>query len=106
MDPDDHDLVLVSHAGDKAKFEVSDVAGKQDTNRKEQKDLTSLGVLQPSSSLGDAVWPSGRLFLVVSAEFAEHLRGSRLRNGRTYAYTELKQDGATRIFEVEPNLTP
>lgn len=41
---DDHDLVLIGSCGEKAKFEVSDVVGSQDSNRKEQKDLLSLGI--------------------------------------------------------------
>ncbi len=45
-DEEDHDLVLVGPDGTKAKFEVSDVSGTKDGNKKEKKDLISLGVLR------------------------------------------------------------
>lgn len=106
-DEDDHDLVLIGPDGTKAKFEISDVSGARDGNNKEKKDLISLGVLQEGS--GQAMfpdeWPEGRLFLVVSEEFAEHLR----RPGRAWLkgehphcrYTDPAVQGTTRIFEVE-----
>lgn len=103
---DDHDLVLVGPEGAKAKFEVSDVAGKRDGNCKEQKDLTNLGVLPTMNAherFGEG-WPPGRLFLVVAAEFAKRLREPRrswLRGDPPHChYVEVKADGPTRVFEV------
>jgi hypothetical protein len=105
-DEDDHDLVLVGPDGTKAKFEISDVSGAKDGNNKEKKDLISLGVLRQGK--GKEVfpneWPKGRLFLVVSEEFASRLR----KPGRAWLkgtpphchYNELTAHGKTRIFEV------
>lgn len=45
----DHDLVLTSPEGRAAWFEVSDVANSDDGNRKEEKDLRSLGLLRDGS---------------------------------------------------------
>jgi hypothetical protein len=104
---DDHDLVLMGPDGAKAKFEISDVSGARDGNNKEKKDLISLGVLREGK--GDEMfpneWPKGRLFLVVSDEFAGRLR----KPGRAWLkgtpphcrYNELAAQGTTGIFEVE-----
>lgn len=48
----DNDIVLVNPNGYFAQFEVSDVSGTKDSNRKENKDLRSLGV--PSGHMKDA----------------------------------------------------
>lgn len=108
---DDHDLVLIGTGGNgravKAKIEVSDVSGSKDGNQKEKKDLISLGVLRQGTG-GDMYpdrWPEGRLFLVVSEEFAERLR----RPTRAWLigdpphchYEEFAPQGTTRIFEIK-----
>ncbi len=105
---DDHDLVLAGPSGDLAKFEVSDVASEADGNRKEEKDLISLGVRRKGAGeIGQpAGWPSGRLFLVVSEEFGRRL--SRTKHGWSagyppaHQYTQVKASGPTRIFEITP----
>ncbi len=101
-DPDDHDLVLVAANGTVAKFEVGDVASTKDSNRKELKDLCSLGALKADGS--DALtWPSARLFLVVSSEFATRLRRPDrhgLKRG-SFHYRNHDLEGCdTVIFEV------
>lgn len=100
---EDHDLVLIApdETGTKAKFEVSDVASERDSNGKEKKDLESLGVLPKGPSPRDTCeeWLPGRLFLVVSEEFAVWLRRRRARLVH-YHYEEVKPAGTTRIFEV------
>jgi hypothetical protein len=104
---DDHDLVLVGPSEVKAKFEVSDVTSERDGNRKEEKDLTSLGVLparRPREGLSGR-WPSGRLFLAVSEEFARRLQKptrSWLKGKHPHCYyLEVKLWGSTRVFEVK-----
>ncbi len=69
----DHDLVLMGPNDEAAYFEVSDVATQKDGNRKEARDLISLGVLagEKASPRYADTWPSGQLFLVGSREFAE-----------------------------------
>ncbi len=101
-DEEDHDLVLVASDGSevKAKFEVSDVASEKDGNGKEKKDLESLGVLTRGSNKTPAGWPSGRLFLVVSEEFAVWIRRTPVKPVQHH-YLEVKPEGATRIFEVK-----
>ena len=106
-DDDDHDLVLVGPDGTRAKFEASDVSGAVDGNNKERKDLISLGVLREGkgTEMFPDRWEEGRLFLVVSEEFAERLR----KPGRAWLkgvlphcrYNEPVAWGTTRIFEVE-----
>jgi hypothetical protein len=99
------DLVLIGPDHSLAKFEVSDVANAQDGNRKEEKDLTSLGVLFKGSGATkfQIKWPVDRLFLVVSEIFATRLRQktrSWLKQGHCH-YVEVKASGPTRIFEVK-----
>ncbi len=99
----DNDLVLIGTDGTKARFEVSDVVGRTDGNRKEARDLTSLGVprFAGSDTRQAGIWPVDRLFLVVSEAFANGLRPkSRPGPRRTYVYAEVKDDGPTRILEV------
>ena len=104
---DDHDLVLLGADGAKAKFEVSDVSSSKDGNNKEKKDLINLGVLREGKGTGmyPELWPEGRLFLVVSEEFAERLRKPTrawLKGGPPYChYTDPAVQRTTRIFEVE-----
>lgn len=100
-DATDHDLVIGGSAGERWTFEVSDVASKKDGNRKELKDLVSLGVCTFG---GGKVrkWPRGRCFLVVSSEWAERMaRTDRhgLRRGH-FHYLAVNGSGPTRIFEV------
>src|SRR5580692_9832907 len=64
-------------------LEVADVTSStKDSNQKERKDLISLGVLcnsdQVAQMVAGIVWPTHRLCLISSCEFAEYLR----RNGR------------------------
>jgi hypothetical protein len=109
---DDHDLVLVGPEETKAKFEVSDVAGKRDGNRKEEKDLARLGVLPAIDIQGrfEEGWPPGRVFLVVSAESARRLREPKrswLKGDTPHChYVEVKADGPTRVFEIRQGRRP
>jgi hypothetical protein len=68
----DNDLILMDARGRRCRFEVSDVASEKDGNRKEERDLMSLGVLLPGRGEErlKVQWPVDRLFLVVSTEFA------------------------------------
>ncbi len=101
---DDHDLVLVRPDGDKAKFEVSDIVGSQDSNRKEQKDLLSLGVPLTASGEASTMWPQGRLFLIVSTEFAGGLlRRDQHRSRKPdafFRYESVFTGDRTSILEV------
>ena len=103
----DHDLVLIGPNDHTAKFEISDVANSRDSNRKEEKELISLGVLKAglAAEKFNKQWPTGRLFLVVSEEFAERLRQrtrSWLKGTPPFCrYLEFKA-GSTRIFEIKP----
>lgn len=106
--PEDHDLVLKCAAGTSWKFEVSDVASDQDSNEKEVKDLTSLGLLPRAKSAHWPEWPSGRCHLVVSSEFASRLRDHK-RHGvgaGKFHYLGVGACGDTRIFEVCPGRRP
>jgi len=93
----DNDLVLGNDAGPWARFEVSDVASGRDGNRKEQKDLRSLGILEATA------WPQGRMFLVVSAEFAEGLQ-SRVK--APCGYDRVHTEGTTVVLEAKPRAKP
>jgi hypothetical protein len=112
----DHDLVLSCPSGARALFEVSDVASPSDGNRKEEKDLRSLGLLvegQGEEKFRVRDWPEGRLFLVVSPEWKARLQRksrrwvqNRTANGaqlpphlemRLIAWTS-----ATGIVEIHP----
>lgn len=106
-DADDHDLVLDGRDGTRWRFEISDVASENDGNGKEQKDLTSLGIL-PRELGGAAHWPGGRSLLVVSSEFAERLRRPTRHGLRLglFHYWEVKDSGLTRIFEVRQGPRP
>jgi hypothetical protein len=104
---DDHDLVLEVPGRTCCRFQISDVASDKDGNRKEKKDLISLGVTPPDGA-DVAEWPSGRHFLVVSSEFAKRLRSSSRRGPRPglFHYVEVKPDGQTKIFEVHAGRAP
>jgi hypothetical protein len=99
-----NDLVLIDEHGNYARFEVSDVVGTGDSNRKEEKDLMSLGVLKADTNQEEIdTRLNGRLFLVTSAEFADRLRKRGYPSKSPhYHYAEVKADGLTRIFEVLP----
>jgi len=97
----DNDLILVGPDGELCCFEVSDVAASKDGNRKETKDLISLGVLDAEKK--QLPWPAGRLFLVVSKEFWEHLSSRKRRVHKQRQFHYVQRDGgetSTRIIEV------
>jgi hypothetical protein len=104
----DNDLVLISDGGTRARFEVSDVASTKDGNGKEKKDLISLGALKEGKGREqfDVIWPSSRLFLVVSKEFASRIEKptrSWLKGPQAHCqYIKLTtQNPSTVIFEVK-----
>jgi hypothetical protein len=108
----DNDLMLVNEQGTLcACFEVSDVASStSDSNQKETKDLVSLGVLKEAEKREDMMkivaWPEWQCFLIVSEEFADHLRPAKRywldpkKSGPHCCYVEVKAQGSTRIFQV------
>jgi hypothetical protein len=110
----DHDLVLSDPAGTTAIFEISDVASSKDGNRKEEKDLRSLGVLEEGKGeekFRVRDWPSSRLFLVVSYEWKMRLRNNRRKwvQNRTVddkrilphlVFTPILWESKTGIFEI------
>jgi hypothetical protein len=110
----DHDLVLCDQAGMTAIFEISDVASFKDGNRKEEKDLRSLGVLEEGKGeekFRVRDWPSSRLFLVVSSEWKKRLPNKRRKwvqtrkvNGRRIlphlVFTPIPWESQTGIFEI------
>lgn len=67
MEAGDNDLIIETANGALARFEASDVASNKDGNRKESKDLISLGVVPKAAP------DKTRRFLVVSPEFAGRL---------------------------------
>lgn len=91
----DNDLVLRGAAGDLACFEVSDVVGHKDGNRKQAKELRSLGVTP-------GVPFSGRRFLVASGEFAAPLRGKAPAGAPQYRYRAFDARHDTVILEIVP----
>lgn len=100
----DHDLVLTGPNGETAHFEVSDVAGEKDGNRKESRDLISLGVLtgtKENPQLASS-WPCSRLFMVVSREFAMGLlkRQPKWKVQGHCHYLEHRASDSTAIIEV------
>ncbi len=96
----DADLLLVSSQGLLiAAFEVSDVASStRDGNRKESRDLGSLGVASGWSGTRH------RVFLAVSQEFADMLeRKSKHRSRASWTWTYVRHRYATTsIMEVVP----
>ena len=108
---DDNDLVVELDSGEVARFEVTDIASTSDGNFKEGKSLVRLGVLKDVKrgqfNVDGIEWPKDRrLFLVVSDEFATHLRNSPrwwLKGDQPHChYEEVKKTGTTRVFEVKP----
>lgn len=104
----DNDIVLVNPEGRFALFEVSDVANSEkDGNRKEFKDLKSLGIRLANlpddpSSTNPFV---NRLFMVVSAEFGVRFRKREsyyAKNQPHFLYREHPVSDTTCIFEVLP----
>ncbi len=102
----DNDLVLENSAGELARFEVSDVASDKDGNRKEFKDLISLGVLSNRSGEERYIvdWPRELLYLVVSSEFSQGLlkrrQGGHPKEHAHYHYAKAGELGSTCILEV------
>jgi len=99
----DNDLVLAGPNGAIARFEISDVSGRKDSNRKEVRDLVSLGVLAEERGLKPAaMWPNGRLFLVVAESFANRIL-SQQPNGkwkRHFHYWAQRTSTTTTVVEV------
>lgn len=105
-DANDNDLAVLV-AGERWSFEVSDVASSAtDGNRKELKDLVSLGLIVEAGGmwqLADPL-PSGRQFLAVSPEFATRLcRPTRhLLKTEQLRYTRIDTPRRTALLEVHP----
>jgi hypothetical protein len=99
----DYDLVLRGPDGEAAWFEVSDVASTSDGNRKEERDLRSLGVLREGKGAErfELPWPKARVFLVVSTEFAGRLR---TRRWQAFHYVPFAASPNTVVAEVRPGL--
>ncbi len=98
----DNDLILVDDEGCEARFEISDVASDRDGNRKERKDLRSLGVFTDLKGLHYGKdWHPARLFLVCSAELSDSLM-RRTRHGLQPGHLEYVRmmQGTTAIIEV------
>lgn len=109
---EDHDLVVRGADGRLGYFEVSDVASNKDGNFKEGKDLVRLRVLRPDPDKRGTFehhgikWPTARLFLVVSEEFAGYLsrteRSWRKGPKPHIRYEDRSEPGLTRILEILP----
>ncbi len=96
----DNDLVLLDSNGQYARFEMSDIVSDQDGNGKEKKDLTSLGIWQKETGWkANDTWPAGRMFLVVSREFAQRLRKAN-SHGHYFEMVVPKIE-QTCIFEIK-----
>jgi hypothetical protein len=100
----DHDLVLVGPRGETACFEISDVIGDKDGNRKEARDLISLGVLAGTKSVPQlaVTWPSGRIFMVGSREFADGVltRNPNWKSKTHCHYVASRISESTTVIEV------
>lgn len=102
--------MLVDAAGRmRACFEISDVSGKADSNGKERKDLISLGVLPGDTGRARTRHADCRRFLVVSADFADHIQHRRRKTPLPFAYRRVYTTGsagsagaATVILELTP----
>lgn len=96
----DNDLVLMSASGQHARFEISDIVSDRDGNGKEEKDLRSLDVWRKGIDQELRTdWPAGRIFLVVSQNFAPRLhRAKRL----WLRYDMVWYSEQTCIFEIKP----
>jgi hypothetical protein len=98
-DPGDNDLVIVK-GGKRFRFEVSDISGRLDTNRKIPKDLNSLGI-------GSNRYQGDTLFLVVPSLTLEededegHWLKRLLRsNPRLYSLDAPIRNGSSFILKV------
>lgn len=98
----DNDIVLAGLSGEIARFEVSDIANRTaDSNNKLKKELTSLGITDAATT----GWPTGRLFVVVSSEFATLIRkrGSSINAARRHFVLDMcYEHERTCIFEARP----
>jgi hypothetical protein len=97
----DNDLVLVGPDNTIARFEVSDIVNRTaDSNNKLKKELGSLGITDAATT----GWPTGRLFIVVSAEFATLVRkrsSSVSAARRHFALALCYEHERTCIFEAK-----
>lgn len=104
----DHDLVLKASNGDFYYFEVSDVVGHKDGNKKEIKDLISLGALAGTvKSPKPAVeWPRGRLFLICSSTFSTRICDPKRKVSvlRSIDYSSHATSEWTSIVEVRKRI--
>lgn len=105
----DHDLILKDSNGDLYYFEVSDVVGHKDGNKKEIKDLISLGALAGTvNSPKPAVeWPRGRLFLICSSTFSARICDPRRTVGvlSNIGYSSHAASKSTSIVEVTKRMS-
>lgn len=94
-----NDLVLRGPNDERARFEVSDVAGDGDGNRKEEKDLANLGWIREGGKPKECA--QGRTFLVVSENFGRRIanEGRPVPQRPLLAYHPLIK-GPTWIIEV------
>jgi len=105
----DHDLILRDSNGDLCYCEVSDVVGHRDGNKKEIKDLISLGALagtikSPRPAVG---WPRGRLFLICSSTFSARICDPRRTVGvlSNIGYSSHAASKSTAIVEVTKRMS-
>lgn len=84
---------------------MTDVVGQSDGNRKQQKSLAALGVLQKETYSLAPTWPSGRLFVATSGELGGKMEQQRMKliaEQKAFRY-EVRQGGdeiGTWIIEV------
>ncbi|MDX2076986.1 MAG: hypothetical protein SFZ02_11180 [bacterium] len=105
----DHDIVLINpNNGQLSLFEVSDVTRGSDSNRKEFKDLASLGIQLGSMKtyMQSKNLFVNRLFMVVSIEFGNYIlerikRRYYDKSQPYFRYDEPVRQGNTYIFEVK-----
>ena len=101
----EHDLELAGPDGAQAWFELSDVASPVDGNRKEERDLVSLGLLRRGQGddrfLFD--WPAARCFLIVASEFALKLQNASVAASSVPGGARQRRDD--RHGGCPPNLT-
>ena len=103
-----NDIVLGGPNRERARFEVSDVAGEKDGNRKEEKDLESLGWGRDGAPAAPPVPIQGHTFLVVSETFSDRIApsaGTTKKARKIPLRSELEYHhrasiGSTRIIEV------
>lgn len=102
----DNDLVLENVSRERACFEVSDVASESDGNRKLPQDLASLRVLVEDvrgQFLPAEHWPEPRVFLIVSAEFAQGVlrrNYSWVERGHCHFADPVHIAGDTMLIEI------